>query len=405
MNDSTTPPTFTPVDNPPPAGNRIAQGISGNCSPSCSYTDTGRITGQVYYYIVQARDTTNTKIDTNNTGNRLAKFSAPTNIMPSSMPFALENFEAASANTRFAPPLVDETNPNTATAVWQRVINADLLVERLSLAPTAAMYAPDFDPTNDGTGAPSDIQTQIGPLTLSSSSILEFNSRFATEFAFDGGNLELKLGAPFVAGDATPFPDNAVTFDMNYFIIDNGYSGKLDGTLAGPVILSALQGRYSFTGVRGTSQIRAALGSFAPGGVHNPGGAPVYLRFRQTSDAGTSPGANSGWYIDNLVINNFLAPTAATVPISGQVKRADGVGLRAVSVSLFDTASGETFYAMTNANGVYQFNDVPVGEDYIVTPLAIGYSFNPTNRFFSLTGELTDVDFTVTRNRKLRRRF
>lgn len=95
-------------------------------------------------------------------------------------------------------------------------------------------------------------------------------------------------------------------------------------------------------------------------------------------------------------------PTAAAVSISGQVKRADGVGLRAVSVSLFATTSGETFYTTTNQRGVYQFDDIPVGQDYIVTVQAIGYTFNPSTRFFSLTEELTDVDFIAARNKKLR---
>ena len=71
-----------------------------------------------------------------------------------------------------------------------------------------------------------------------------------------------------------------------------------------------------------------------------------------------------------------------------------------MTVSLVDLASGETIYATTNGNGVYQFNDVPVGQSYIVTVEAIGYAFSPSTRFLSLTEELNDVDFTAIPNKR-----
>ncbi len=55
--DGTQEPTFTPSD-----ANRIAQGVSGN-----EFTDTARQLGQIYYYIVQARNTAGKK-DTDDTG-------------------------------------------------------------------------------------------------------------------------------------------------------------------------------------------------------------------------------------------------------------------------------------------------------------------------------------------------
>ena len=381
--DSTTAPTFTPTTT-----NRIANGVSGSCSPSCSFTDTDRTTGQIYYYIVQARDTDNTRIDTNNTGNRLAKFSAPTSNTVSSTVFAMENFEAGSANTRFTPALVDSSDPDVMTPVWQRAANSDLLIEQL--APTAAMYAPDFDPVSDGTGASSDFNTVIGPLNLTSSSVLEFDSRHATEFAFDGGVIELTLGAP---GPTAVFPDNTSTFDLNYFLIDNGYSGKLDGTLAGPVFLSHLQGRFSFTGTRSTSHVRAALGSFAPGGPLNPSSAPVYLRFRMTSDVGTSPGAGSGWYVDNLVVNNFSP--VVNVSISGTITK-NGSPLSGVSVALSGSASATT---TTNASGQYNFGGLTSGGNYLVTPSLAGNTFEPNQRSYSnVQSDVTNANFIAFDN-------
>jgi hypothetical protein len=68
-------------------------------------------------------------------------------------------------------------------------------------------------------------------------------------------------------------------------MIEGGYNDNLNGSLAG-VFLSALQGRRAFTGSKGLHHTRIALRNLAPGGLHNPDGAPVYTRFRMTSDVG-----------------------------------------------------------------------------------------------------------------------
>jgi hypothetical protein len=206
------------------------------------------------------------------------------------------------------------------------------------------MYAPEFspgheldgcttsDPGGTGCGGQSDFFTQIGPFNgpgsqpLTPTSILEFDNFFNSEARFDGGNIEVKVGAPFVAGDATPFPDNAVTFDLGDYIIEGGYNGKLDGTLpAGGLFGSTLQGRRAYTGSKGLHHVRAVLRNFAPGGLHNPQGLPVYIRFRMSSDVATAAGTDAGWFIDNLAVNNLAcrvnvadADTGATAAASSE---------------------------------------------------------------------------------------
>jgi predicted extracellular nuclease len=96
-------------------------------------------------------------------------------------------------------------------------------------------------------------------------------------------------------------------------------------------------------------------------------------------------------------------PTAASASISGRLKTAGGADISGASVALFDTESGETINATTDIEGVYIFAEVPVGRDYIVTPLALGFSFNPSSRYFSLTEELTTVDFVGMRRRDFRK--
>jgi hypothetical protein len=289
-------PTFTPS-----AANRIQTDVTGT-----SFTDTGLQRNQAYYYIVQARDRNNGRIDTNNTGNTIVRFSAPTSPLLATPPvFANETFETAAANTRFTPPLQDSATPNQVLAAFQRVPNIDF-----GGTSSSGMYAPDFNPADNpgtGDGALSDFSAVIGPLTLTADSVMQFDHFFRTEGAFDGGVMELAVGSPNF--NATPFPDNTSTFDLGNYIIQNGYNGKLDGTSNG-VILSILQGRRAFTGTGALSRVKISLRAFA-GGVLNPNGLPVYIRFRMTSDVGTTAGAQSGWYVDNVAVNNLAACPAA----------------------------------------------------------------------------------------------
>ncbi len=290
--DGTQEPTFMPS-----LANRIQTDVGGT-----SFTDTALVRNQPYYYIVQARDRNNGRIDNNNTGNTIVRFGAPTSPETASTPiFANETFETASANNRFTPPLQDSATPNHGIAAFQRVPNIDF-----GGTSSTGMYAPDFDPGSDG--AVSDFSAVIGPLTLTADSVMEFDHFFNTESAFDGGVMELAIGAPTF--NAAPFPDNTTTFDLGNHMIENGYNGKLDGTFNG-VILSTLQGRRAFTGSRGLSHTKISLRAFA-GGLLNPSASPVYIRFRMTSDVLTTAGPASGWYVDNVVVNNLAACAAPT---------------------------------------------------------------------------------------------
>lgn len=376
LDNDLTAPTFTPS-----AGNRIAQNLT-----ETSYTDSGLTLGQQYYYIVRARDTNNGQIDTNNLGNTRAKVNAPTTNIVTSTPFALEDFTQTSANTRFTPALIDSATPDNSTPSFQRVPNAVL-----SLVNSDVMYSPDFDPGNSDQGGPSNFATLIGPLILSRTSILEFDHRFTSEATFDGNNLEVVLGAPSAnPADATPFPNNTTTFELNDYIVQGDYTGALNGTLAAGAILSPLQGRLSFTGTQSLTHVRAALGDFAAGGVRNPTGLPVYVRFHTSSDVATNAGAGSGWYVDNLVVNDFAAPATAT--LSGTITK-NGSPLSGVTVNLAGTSSGST---TTDGNGQYSFSGLVSGGSYVVTPTLAGNSFEPSSRNYpNLTTNVSNADFTA----------
>ena len=314
----------------PSASNRVAEGLTGT-----SYNDTGLSLADVQYYIVQARDTNNNTLDTNNAGNTITKFNAPTVAAVSGTPvFALETFETTAANSRFTPGLTESGgDPDTGSPTFQRTVG-----EQFGGFGTAGkMFAPDFSPGHENSpancatalscGGASDFYTMIGGaggLTLTPTSILEFDHSFNQEAFFDGGVLEIKVGAPFVEGDATPYPNNVNVYDLNNFTIEGNYNSALDAALQepAPVRGSPLQGRLAYTGAKGLHHTRISLNDFAPGGTYNPNSQPVYIRFRQTSDAASSNGVDQGWYIDNVAINNLACLVNVAGAASGATANA-----------------------------------------------------------------------------------
>ena len=393
---SVTPATFTPS-----AANRVAQNVSGT-----NYTDSSLTLGQQYYYIVQARDTTNGKIDTLNVGNTITKFNAPSTNTVSSTPFAPENFETTAAGARFTPNLIESATPNRATAAFQRT-TADIAgggtnsLPRLNAldattAATGLMFAPDFDPTNNNptaSGAASDFYTTINPTNLTRASFLEFDHRFGFEATFDGAAVEIVLGDPTLP--VTPSPNNATTFDLDDYILQNGYNGNLNGKTNG-VQTSPLMGRRGFTGTRNLSHVKIALGDFAPGAVKNPNSLPVYIRFHTVSDVGTFV---DGWYIDNVAVNNFNVPTAAPAPVKGRVVGNNNLGIADAQLVLTDLQTGATFAASTNRKGNFAFAPVAVGDNYRIAVTRAGYVFKQANRLFAHSGEeFITFNGTATKN-------
>ena len=103
-----------------------------------------------------------------------------------------------------------------------------------------------------------------------------------------------------------------------------------------------------------------------------------------------SAGAPNMHTLIGLIGNNI--PTAAGVSLSGRVLTADGNGIRNAQVSII-LSNGEVRNVFSSAFGYYRFDDLEVGQTYILSIAAKRYTFiNPT-RIISLDDELTGEDF------------
>jgi hypothetical protein len=91
-----------------------------------------------------------------------------------------------------------------------------------------------------------------------------------------------------------------------------------------------------------------------------------------------------------------LAPTAATITISGRVTSGKR-GISGAAVYLTDQ-NGETRSAVTDSSGYYRFEEIEVGRTYILNVAAKKYNFMP--QVFSLTEETDSLNFTASQSRK-----
>lgn len=88
----------------------------------------------------------------------------------------------------------------------------------------------------------------------------------------------------------------------------------------------------------------------------------------------------------------ILAPTAASVVVAGQVLSATGQPVPNAKVFLTNEL-GVKRQALTNAFGYYGFEDVTVGETYIISAVAKRYTFTP--RVITLNEELTSLNLVA----------
>ena len=101
-----------------------------------------------------------------------------------------------------------------------------------------------------------------------------------------------------------------------------------------------------------------------------------------TQSSSGSYGVHGGFW------NAFFPPTAAPVTISGQVLTAGGVAIGGVRLSLFDS-SGNVRQSISSGFGYFYFNDVEVGQTYILIAASKRFQFTP--RIFGVVDSISDL--------------
>lgn len=88
-----------------------------------------------------------------------------------------------------------------------------------------------------------------------------------------------------------------------------------------------------------------------------------------------------------------LAPTAATVQVSGRVITSAGKGIRNVAITMTDS-SGTVRTTISTAFGRFQFSEVMAGDTYIFSVSAKRFAFTQPSQVFSIMEDINDIVFT-----------
>ncbi len=155
------------------------------------------------------------------------------------------------------------------------------------------------------------------------------------------------------------------------------------------IILSSLCALAQSGGTFSLSHSVVASG----GGSDSTGGSFSVSGTVGQGHAGTrSTAANydlrSGFWFQNLI------PTAASVSVSGRVATFEGRGIANARLTLL-SPDGTIRAANSNLFGYYRFDNVEVGQTYILEVNSKHFSFAEPVRVFNLVDELTDMNFVA----------
>jgi hypothetical protein len=121
-------------------------------------------------------------------------------------------------------------------------------------------------------------------------------------------------------------------------------------------------------------------------------GQTVRLRFRGFETVLLS---GPGQIEIDLVSMETVAPTSSNVPVRGRILNTGNSGIAKVAVTLTD-ASGNARTIYSNSFGQYRFDEVPVGQTYILTVNHRKYMFPDSPRILTVDDKLTDIDFQAS---------
>lgn len=95
-------------------------------------------------------------------------------------------------------------------------------------------------------------------------------------------------------------------------------------------------------------------------------------------------------------LNDKLEPTAAGADIAGRVFANNGRAISRAIVTVFNTNTLESRSVTTNRYGYFDFQEMTVGDFYLISVNSKGYWFASNNQGIGLTENLTELTFIGT---------
>jgi hypothetical protein len=217
------------------------------------------------------------------------------------------------------------------------------------------------------------------------------------------GGIGLPMGIPLTFGN----PDNRITFsggapnDVTMVITKaapanpNGYAAAVQRTYnitksGGGAFTSTLRLHYLDTELNGNVEANLNLRRLRTSDNHWVAALPTT---RDTTNNWVECNAVGDTILSTRWTMSSLAPTAANGVVTGRIVDNQGNPVEGAVVRLSGTQNRKF---ITDANGVYRFDDVETAGFYTVTPSRVNYTFSPAARSFSQVGETTEAAFGAT---------
>ena len=163
---------------------------------------------------------------------------------------------------------------------------------------TISLFTPDVDTGVTGQGQVNEVVSPAIAITTNAAQV-SFRNQFNMESGFDGGVLEIKIGA----GAFTDIVTAGGTF------VTGGYTGTLSSSFGSP-----LGGRSAWTGV---SAGTGAAPAYITTTINLPAAAAgqnIQLRWRSASDDSVIATGLAGWWVDTLSVKDGFACCAKITP-------------------------------------------------------------------------------------------
>lgn len=110
--------------------------------------------------------------------------------------------------------------------------------------------------------------------------------------------------------------------------------------------------------------------------------------------AGTNSGNGANYFVrSGFWTSPSLAPTAGGALVSGRVVTADGRGITNAVITLSGGALFTPRTVQTSGFGYFTFEDVEVGQSYLVTIRSKRFTFPQNSQFIVLMDNVTDIVF------------
>ena len=125
-----------------------------------------------------------------------------------------------------------------------------------------------------------------------------------------------------------------------------------------------------------------------------PGAAIDAVTYDQLNFTGKSDMSFGGFIIDFISPGRQnVAASAASGTVAGRVRNVKGNGLKFITVMITSNGLPEPLYATTNNFGHYRFEDIPLGNNYVLQVFSRRYIFQQQSMIINLTDNIENADF------------